>query len=216
MTAFSRTPSVIPTDPTPPEAYWYVGVNPTADMVVFRTINRMPHVLLIRRGGVTEHGKWALPGGFINTSARKGQRWMPGKESPLDAAIRETREETQLNLTSIRDTISPVGIYEGQQRDPRDTPDAWARSYAFGVVVPDTFVLPSLRATDDASRVQWQDLRQLSSLAYDHAFIIHDAQKLLFSPSGTRPVLRDARYPSFRVWSATRSSTRSEGTPRLP
>jgi len=61
-----------------------------AAMVV--VLNSDEETLLLKRSGDSNWmpGKWALPGGHIE----KGER-------PKDAAIRETKEETNLNLNGI-------------------------------------------------------------------------------------------------------------------
>ncbi len=48
-------------------------------------ITRGEHVLLVQRNNYPGFGKWALPGGFVDHD-----------ESPIDAAKRETLEETGL------------------------------------------------------------------------------------------------------------------------
>ncbi|NEO86818.1 MAG: NUDIX hydrolase [Spirulina sp. SIO3F2] len=67
-------------------------------------IVRLPdeRIVLVRR---RDDGKWSLPGGFID--------W--GESAP-QAARRELREETNLELQSISRL---VGIYSAPERDPR-------------------------------------------------------------------------------------------------
>ena len=55
--------------------------------------NEEGNVLLMRR---TDDGTWAMPGG-----------WVEHAESPAEAAVRETREETGLHV----ETIELVGVY---------------------------------------------------------------------------------------------------------
>jgi 8-oxo-dGTP pyrophosphatase MutT (NUDIX family) len=81
------------------EGFYYKGVNPTVDLIVIRG----DKVLLIQRGddSEVEAGKWALPGGFHDTNAKEGEEWKEDKESSLDAAKREVKEETGLDVDSI-------------------------------------------------------------------------------------------------------------------
>ena len=55
--------------------YWYKGANRTVDLVTTRTHpTQGRQMLLIKRAkGAVEGGKWALPGGFVNTSTAKGE-----------------------------------------------------------------------------------------------------------------------------------------------
>jgi 8-oxo-dGTP diphosphatase len=149
--------------------YFYRGPNPTVDLVIFDPEIRK--VLLIQRGKEPCRGMWALPGGFQNTSAKRGEIWEPGFETPQEAALREAKEETGLEF-SIEPII--VGVYEGGGRDPRDTPEAWSRSTAFCVQLPDGFRLKP-EAGDDAASAEWFELDALPELAFDHDKIIYDA-----------------------------------------
>ena len=82
--------------------YWFRGPNKTVDLAVFRDHPESgKQVLLIqRKEGTVEGGKFALPGGFINTSTKKGEVWEDSHdtETPHAAALRETAEETGLQL----------------------------------------------------------------------------------------------------------------------
>jgi len=159
--------------------FWYLGVNPTVDLVVFSSQLPETRVLLIQRSGAVEAGKWALPGGFIDTPVRKGEAWREGTETPQDAALRELQEETGVNLHHLRSHLRPIGVYERQGRDPRDSDVAWSRSYAFGVILPETMTVPRTHAQDDAAAAQWVSLRRLPTLAFDHAQILRDAIRIL-------------------------------------
>jgi 8-oxo-dGTP diphosphatase len=155
--------------------YWYVGMNPTVDNVILRKTPDSYEVLLIKRAGKVEQGKWALPGGFIDTNSKKGEAWKPGRETPKQAAVRELEEETGLYVQSLAGMVKEVGVYEGNNRDPRDTNDSWSRSYAFVLLLPNNFSTKNISAKDDAADAKWFDIKSLPTLAFDHSTIIGDA-----------------------------------------
>lgn len=159
-------------------SFRYLGPNPTVDLVV--TLGEK--VLLVRRSqkSPAEPGKWALPGGFVDTCASRGMHWRPGKESAPAAAVRELREETGLHIRNLPDLESRmrfVGVFEGCGRDPRDSEKAWARSHAFKVdLLPSDNLDPHrVSAGDDASSAEWFPLNSLPNLAFDHLRIIAKA-----------------------------------------
>lgn len=158
--------------------YRYTGANPTVDLVVFREGESGLEVLLIKRArGSVEGGKWAIPGGFVNTTAKAGGNWKDGEtESIVQAAIRELEEETGLKITSeLRDGLKSVGIYKGGGRDPRDNKISWSISYAFTVTIPKGMG-NRVRGMDDASDAKWYPVDRLPSrLAFDHKDILTDA-----------------------------------------
>ena len=162
-------------EPISANTYWYTGVNPTVDNVILKKEGDTYKILLIKRKNKIEFGKWALPGGFIDTNAKKGEPWQAGRETPRQAAIRELNEETGLYIESISKLLKEIGVYEGNNRDPRDTKTSWSKSYAFGLVLPDGFSTSNIQAKDDASDAQWFDIKTLPVLAFDHATIIGDA-----------------------------------------
>lgn len=63
-------------------------------------------ILFIQRKNFPYRGKWALPGGFLDV----------GKENTLQAAIRELKEETSLDIDPINVTL------EGVYSDPPERP----------------------------------------------------------------------------------------------
>lgn len=161
--------------------YWYKGMNPTVDNVILKKTPDSYEVLLIKRAGKIEQGKWALPGGFIDTNSKKGEEWKSGRETPKQAAIRELQEETGLYVQALSSMIKEVGVYEGNNRDPRDTEDSWSRSYAFVLLLPDNFSTKDVSARDDAADAGWFDIKSLPRLAFDHSTIIGDALKRIQS-----------------------------------
>jgi ADP-ribose pyrophosphatase YjhB (NUDIX family) len=176
------------------QPYWHPGPNPTVDLVLVYN-NK---ILLIKRGsGGSEANKWAIPGGFIETSAKKGEPFRMDNELPKQAALRELEEETGLDLTSTSDIGSrmrEVGVYEGDQRDPRDNEKAWSRSHVFALILTDKdgIDINSVRGSDDASEAHWFEVNKLpSQLAFDHEKIIQDALSKLRKPNRVQENLDD-------------------------
>jgi ADP-ribose pyrophosphatase YjhB (NUDIX family) len=160
------------------QSYWYLGANCTVDLVV---IYKGKILLIQRKAGGIEGGKWAIPGGFIDTDSQKGEVYRIGKESPKQAALRELQEETNLDLSSVPNIgsrLKEVGVYEGNNRDPRDNDEAWSKSYAFTITLKDEdgVDFSAMRGMDDASDARWFSVDKLpSDLAFDHAQIINDS-----------------------------------------
>ena len=123
----------------------------TADAIVFTLIKKIPRVLLIQRLRDPFEGQWALPGGFVNEN-----------ETVLNAAKRELREETSVDI----DTFRPCDIFDAAGRDPR----GWCISVAFYAVVGPNEIKP--RANDDAGAVKWRYALKPPKLAFDHRLIL--------------------------------------------
>jgi ADP-ribose pyrophosphatase YjhB (NUDIX family) len=164
---------------SPTEPYWHLGENPTVDLVLTRLSpgSGRLEILLIRRDedAPAEPGKWALPGGFVRTDAPRGTPWRGGLETERDAAIRELREETSLDLSNSARHLIHVGDYAGGGRDPRDTPQAWSRTSVFALHLDSPSAAGGIAGNDDASEAAWVDVQHLPPLAFDHARIISDA-----------------------------------------
>ncbi|TCP31217.1 ADP-ribose pyrophosphatase YjhB (NUDIX family) [Scopulibacillus darangshiensis] len=110
-----------------------------------------------------EAEKWALPGGFVETS-----------ETAFEAARRELEEET-----SVKDVhLKHFGVYDRPGRDPR----GWIISNAHYAIVPE-HDLTARKANDDAAEVKLFSLDELKTiaLAFDHDTIIIDAIKMITS-----------------------------------
>lgn len=126
----------------------------TTDCVIFDPQER---VLLIRRGNEPFKGAFALPGGFVNVG-----------ETVEDACRREVQEETGLML----DELALVGVYSDPGRDPR------------GHTVSVVFVARLPKSTtpvagDDAASAEWVADWRAHRLAFDHAQILEDADKMV-------------------------------------
>ena len=126
----------------------------TTDCVI---CDRDGRVLLIRRANEPFRGAYALPGGFVDVG-----------ETVEAACRREVLEEVGIAIAELR----LVGVYSDPRRDPR----GHTVSVAYLARVPDA---PNPKAGSDAAVAEWvQDWRKLS-LAFDHAKIIADAEKIL-------------------------------------
>ena len=137
-------------------AYRWPRASVTADSVLFAEKDGVMHVLLIRRGNEPYKGYWAFPGGFLEMD-----------ETVAHCAERELKEETGIVLTGMQ----LVGIYSDVERDPR------------GRVITAAYTamttMPEAKAGDDAAAARWWPLNALPKLAFDHAKILADANRIL-------------------------------------
>lgn len=134
-----------------------------ADLVL---VDEHDRILLIRRGKNPHLGAWVLPGGRVDAG-----------ETFHQAAVREAREETGLDLTHTR--LITVGTYGDPGRDPR------------GRVVSTVYAAridgsASVTAGSDADAIAWLELGEIfyRYLAFDHERIIGDALEVLDEHAG--------------------------------
>ncbi len=124
----------------------------TTDCVAFDAQGR---VLLIRRKNPPFQGEYALPGGFVDVG-----------ETVEAACRRELKEETAV----VADALELIGVYSAPNRDPRGATCAVAFMTHVGNA--------QATAGDDAASAEWvRDWRGLT-LAFDHAQILADAERL--------------------------------------
>jgi 8-oxo-dGTP diphosphatase len=130
---------------------------PVVDVI----IQQDSEVLFAKRKKEPFKSYLGLPGGFVNIG-----------ETIEEAARREVKEETSLNieLTDI------LGIYSDPRRDPR----GHIMSTVFiGRVPSSESAKNKAKAQDDASQLEWIDLRAIGnkSLAFDHKIILSNYEK---------------------------------------
>ena len=134
------------------------------DLVVLVDTGTNYKVLSIKRGRPPFVGMWANPGGNIDEG-----------EKPLDAAVRELEEETELVINP--DHFYYVGAFDKPYRDPRNKNCV---SYAFAVVLDE---MPQAIAGDDATECTWNDVSYdgdvTVDMAFDHSEIIKKSIQLI-------------------------------------
>lgn len=154
------------------QPFWRPGENKAVDLI----IKKGDQVLLIKRGGEPFKGRWALPGGFHDSDAQKGEEFKEGKETAAEAALRELKEETNLSDASFKERIKEVGVFDKFGRDPRDNEEAFAVSTSFMIEIVESEAA-SLKAGDDASDAKFVSLGELKEddLAFDHFLMLKNA-----------------------------------------
>lgn len=129
---------------------------PTVDVIIELDAG----IVLIERAN--EPKGWALPGGFVDYG-----------EAPEDAARREAKEETGLDV----ELLALLGVYGAPDRDPRQ--------HNLSV----TYVARAAgepEGGDDAARARVFTLDALPApLCFDHARILDDYRR--FRDTGERP-----------------------------
>ncbi|MEU6680917.1 NUDIX hydrolase [Streptomyces sp. NPDC046925] len=124
----------------------------TADVVLLAA----RHILLIERKWAPFEGRWALPGGHVDSG-----------ETSRAAGARELQEETGITVPAA--DLRLVRTFDAPGRDPRGR----------YVSVAYTATLPSLiqpTAGTDAASARWWPLDMLPDLAFDHAEIVAAAR----------------------------------------
>ncbi|MBU0666839.1 MAG: NUDIX domain-containing protein [Nanoarchaeota archaeon] len=126
----------------------------TVDIVVFSVINHYLKVLLIKRKYPPFANQFAFPGGFVLDY-----------ESLEETARRELLEETGVKNIFMK----KLAAYGSVNRDPR------------GRIVTVVFMALidsekyNLKATTDASKVEWVSISEINTLAFDHLQILKDS-----------------------------------------
>ena len=125
----------------------------TADIFIF---NENFEFILIKRKNDPFKDCWALPGGFVEYG-----------ESVEDAAVREAKEETSIDV----ELIDLVNVYSKPDRDPR--------GHTITVAFTAKGDFNSKKADSDASDINIFTQNQLDeiNIAFDHKQIIDDCLK---------------------------------------
>src|ERR1700733_10318041 len=131
----------------------------TVDTVAFAIEQGVLEVLLVKRKFDPFKSSWALPGGFVIED-----------DDTLDlAAARELREETNVSDVYLEQLYS----FGKRGRDPR------GRTITVAYLALLRQEELEIKASSDASGVAWWPVKELPSLAFDHAEIIAYGQKRL-------------------------------------
>lgn len=121
------------------------------------------HILLVKRKHEPGKGLWALPGGYLDP-----------KETLLDSAIRELKEETKIDI--------PIPVLKGSIKKQETFDHPWrssrgrviTRAFLFDLQNRSHVKLPAVKGSDDAEAAEWVPLSDLksSNLFEDHYDII--------------------------------------------
>ncbi|MFC1697254.1 NUDIX domain-containing protein [Nanoarchaeota archaeon] len=150
----------------------------TTDVVIFTIKNDDLKVLLIKRGVWPFKDMWALPGGFVGM-----------KESLDDAAKRELCEETGVCNVYLEQLYT----FGEPKRDPRTR----VITVAYMAVTNQSNI--KLRASSDATEVDWYSVYNLPKLGFDHAKIIDYALTRLRYKLEYKPVAFEFLPPKFTL-----------------
>lgn len=147
--------------------YWRLSVS--VDNVVFCFDGKNLKVMLVKRRNEPYKDCWAFPGGFLEEN-----------ETLEEAAKRVLLEETCIVPLSL----TQIGSFSALDRDPRERVITTA---FFSIVHPKE--AEAAIAGDDAAEVSWFNIKELPTLAFDHAQIFATAFQHLkihfhFSPIG--------------------------------
>jgi 8-oxo-dGTP diphosphatase len=149
-----------------PFTYAFARPALAVDCVVFGYRSEQLMLLCIERGEPPFEGKWALPGGFVHI------------DETLDrAAERELVEEAGLKLGYLEQLYT----FGALERDPRERVVTVAY---VALVKPEQ----EPRASTDAKRAAWFDVRERPPLAFDHESIVLRGLERLRSKVRYRPI----------------------------
>lgn len=143
-------------------AAWSHTPYPPIFVTVDSLVAHSGHVLLIERKNRPGQGLWALPGGFVEP-----EEWL------RDAAIRELREETSIELSTaeLLGSLRARAVFDHPDRSLRGR----TISNGFYFDFP-SGALPNVQGGDDAACARWVPMSELDGLRgrmfEDHFFMI--------------------------------------------
>lgn len=129
---------------------WAAAPYPPVFVTVDAIVKCNDHVLLIRRGHAPGKGLRAVPGGFIEM-----------RETAYQSALRELREETNLNLldTAMRHAFRAAVVFDHPDRSLRVRTITHAHFFDLG-----EREFPEVLAGDDAAAVEWVPIDRLAAM----------------------------------------------------
>ena len=127
----------------------------TVDIFIY---NENHEFILIKRKNDPFKDHWALPGGFVDYG-----------ETTENAAIREAKEETSIDIESVK----LFNVYSDPERDPR--------RHTVSIVYLAHGNFDDAKADDDAKDIDVFsfDVLEKEKLAFDHEKILTEVKKFL-------------------------------------
>ncbi|MBQ9245209.1 NUDIX hydrolase [bacterium] len=130
----------------------------TTDVVIFTIKDNKLQVLLVKRANEPFKGRWAIPGGFIRLS-----------ENLDNAALRILKEKTNV------DNIYLEQLYTFG--DPLRYPSSRVITCAYFALIRSDDIKLSFDNSQSITQVQWHEVYNLPTLAFDHKEIIEYSLK---------------------------------------
>lgn len=129
----------------------------SVDLAIFTLHDDRLKVLLVERSDYPAKGKWALPGGFVNTHQDK---------LLADTALRKLQEKTGVSTHYI-EQLETIG---SSSRDPR----GWSVTVIYFAMIP---YVDLSQIENRTEKVEWVDIdvAAKSSLAFDHNALLAKA-----------------------------------------
>ncbi len=129
----------------------------TSDVLLFRLHEGKLQVLLtLRTPDSFEGNKWCIPGGHIDDG-----------EIPLDGGIRELKEETNVDVSAIKNQLKLIGMH----------PISTIRKdfgVTYGCILPPNYPHILKPQTGEISEVKWHNVNKIphDQMAFDHGDIV--------------------------------------------
>lgn len=159
MNGASRKPPDVPAGYDPSD---YERPSVTVDMLIFTVMDDDLKVLFVRRKNPPHQGMWAFPGGFVDMD-----------ESLENAAVRELKEETNVDDPSETGYLEQLHTFGDPGRDPRTR----VITVTYLALVRSEGINP--KGGDDARDAAWHSAIDPPKLAFDHDMILERAMNRL-------------------------------------
>lgn len=153
---------------------WSAAPYPPVFVTVDAVVRCADKVLLIKRGQPPGVGLHAVPGGFIEQ-----------RETAYQSAIRELREETQLDLpqATLKAALRGSAVFDHPDRSQRGRTITHAFYFDLG-----NGPLPKVKADDDAQSADWVDIAVIPKMEDlfhdDHFHMLDHFLGLTAAPAG--------------------------------
>ncbi len=154
------------TEITKNDHYWHPGVNHVAELLVIRKTTTDTQVLLVQRSEKRNRGKWAIPGGYQDTNQPIGAPFKEDKEDIRDAAIRELKEETNLDLSKFKNKLILIEEFKCGRDVLSDGQIGWKHMHDFAVLIDDSVDISHVRGGDDAPEAKFFDIKEIEKLTF--------------------------------------------------